>query len=201
MPPHHPALACTGFRLARLPSRVTIWLLRKGPHWRVYVSLFRPNGISGSQDIIVTQRQIFKYRNHPKTTKGANLPVEDYGIIEATLKNPTNIFEDTVQKHLVYVYTHPYYGDRLAKVVVEPNYRSRGTVIDLLRQVVSRLRGTSDKLHCQVTPEQRWTQQEAVKMEKDLVREKRLHIQSFGMPEYRKDEVEEMLAAQVAVSI
>ena len=80
MPPHHPALACTGFRLANLPSRVTIWLLRKGPHWRVYVSLFRPNGISGSQDIIVTQRQIFKYRNHPKTTKGANLPVEDYGM-------------------------------------------------------------------------------------------------------------------------
>ena len=73
--------------------------------------------------------------------------------------------------------------------------------IDLLRQVVSRLRGTSDELHCQVTPEQRWTQQEAVKMEKDLVREKRLHIQSFGMPDYRKDEVEEMLAAQVAVSI
>lgn len=73
--------------------------------------------------------------------------------------------------------------------------------IDLLRQVVLRLRGTSDELHCQVTPEQRWTQQEAVKMEKDLVREKRLHIQSFGMPDYRKDEVEEMLAAQVAVSI
>ena len=86
-----------------------------------------------SKDIIVTQRQIFKYRNHPKTTKGANLPVENYGIIEATLKNPTNIFEDTVQKHLVYVYTHPYYGDRLAKVVVEPNYRSRGTVINLAK--------------------------------------------------------------------
>ena len=94
---------------------------------------YGPNGISGSQDIIVTQRQIFKYRNHPKTTKGANLPVEDYGTIEATLKNPTNIFEDTVQKHLVYVYTHPYYGDRLAKVVVEPNYRSRGTVINLAK--------------------------------------------------------------------
>jgi len=86
-----------------------------------------------SKDIIVTQRQIFKYRNHPKTTKGANFPVEDYGIIEATLKNPTNIFEDTVQKHLVYVYTHPYYGDRLAKVVVEPNYRNRGTVINLAK--------------------------------------------------------------------
>ena len=86
-----------------------------------------------SKDIIVTQRQVFKYRNHPKTTKGANIPVEDYGIIETALKNPTRIFEDTVQKHLVYVYTHPYRDNRLVKVVVEPNYRSRGTVINLAK--------------------------------------------------------------------
>ncbi len=86
-----------------------------------------------SNDIIVTQRQIFKYRNHPKTTKGANLPVEDYGIIEAALKNPTNIYEDTAQKHLVYVYTHPYREDRLMKVVVEPNFRSHGTVVNLAK--------------------------------------------------------------------
>ena len=39
-----------------------------------------------AKDIIVTQRQVFKYRNHPKTTKGANIPVEDYGIIETALK-------------------------------------------------------------------------------------------------------------------
>ena len=94
---------------------------------------YGPNGISGSQDIIVTQRQIFKYRNHPKTTKGANFPVEDYRIIEAALKNPTNIYEDTAQKHLVYVYTHPYREDRLMKVVVEPNFRSHGTVVNLAK--------------------------------------------------------------------
>lgn len=86
-----------------------------------------------SNDIIVTQRKIFKYRNHPKTTKGVNLPVEDYGIIEAALKNPTNIYEDTVQKHLVNVYTHPYREDRLMKVVVEPNFRSHGTVVNLAK--------------------------------------------------------------------
>ena len=50
-----------------------------------------------SKDIIVTQRQVFKYRHHPKTTKGANIPVEDYGIIEEALKNPAHIYEDTVQ--------------------------------------------------------------------------------------------------------
>ena len=59
--------------------------------------------------------------------------MEDYGIIEAALKNPTNIYEDTVQKHLVYVYTHPYREDRLMKVVVELNFRSHGTVVNLAK--------------------------------------------------------------------
>ena len=86
-----------------------------------------------AKDIIVTQRQVFKYRNHPKTAKGANIPVEDYGIIEATLKNPTNIYEDTVQKRLVYVCTHPYHGDKLVKVVIEPNFRSHRAIMNLAK--------------------------------------------------------------------
>ena len=86
-----------------------------------------------SKDIIVTQRQVFKYRNHPKTNKGANIPVQDYGVIEETLKNPTHIYEDTLQKHLVYVCTHPYCDDRLVKVVIEPNFRCHGTVVNLAK--------------------------------------------------------------------
>lgn len=83
--------------------------------------------------IIITQRQVFKYRRHPKTKKGANIPVEEYAIIEKALKNPTHIYEDIVQKRLVYVCTHPYHGSRLVKVVVEPNYRSHGTIVNLAK--------------------------------------------------------------------
>ena len=86
-----------------------------------------------SNDIIITQRQVFKYRKHPKTKKGANLPFEDYALIEATLKSPTHIYEDTVQKRLVYVCTHPYHNERLVKVVVEPNYKEHGSVINLAK--------------------------------------------------------------------
>ncbi|MBR4647195.1 MAG: hypothetical protein IKO75_08810 [Bacteroidales bacterium] len=86
-----------------------------------------------SNDIIVTQRQIFKYRKHPKTGKGANIPVEDYAIIESALKNPMHIYEDTVQKRLVYVCTHPYHDNRLVKVVVEPNYKSCGRIVNLAK--------------------------------------------------------------------
>lgn len=86
-----------------------------------------------SKNIIVTQRQVFKYKRHPKSKKGANIPLEDYDLIAKALKRPTHIYEDTVQKRLVYVCTHPYEGKRLVKVVVEPNFRSHGVVANLVK--------------------------------------------------------------------
>ena len=86
-----------------------------------------------SKDVIITQRQIFKYRNHPKTSKGANLPLSDYDLIEETLKSPMHIYEDTVQNRLVYVCTHPYHERRLVKVIIEPNYKCLGTVLNLAK--------------------------------------------------------------------
>ena len=86
-----------------------------------------------NKDIIITQRQIFKYRNHPKTTKGANLPLSDYDLIEETLKSPMHIYEDTVQNRLVYVCTHPYHERRLIKVVIEPNYKCLGAVLNMAK--------------------------------------------------------------------
>ncbi|MBQ3734194.1 MAG: hypothetical protein II859_09570 [Bacteroidales bacterium] len=56
--------------------------------------------------------------------------------------------------------------------------------VELLQQVVARLRGTSEKIRCNVTPEKRWTQREAVEMEKNLVREKYLQIQTFDCPDH-----------------
>ena len=86
-----------------------------------------------TKDIIITQRQVIKYRKHPKTNKGANIPLEDYVFIETALRNPLHIYEDTFQKHLVYVCTHTYCFDKLVKVVVEPNYRSHGIVINMAK--------------------------------------------------------------------
>ena len=86
-----------------------------------------------SNDIIITQRQIFKYRSHPKATKGASLPLSDYYLIKETLRNPTHIYEDIVQKRLVYVYTHPYHDKHLIKVVVEPNFKTEGTILNMTK--------------------------------------------------------------------
>jgi hypothetical protein len=85
------------------------------------------------RNVFVTQRQIFKYRNHPKSTKGANLPLSEYSLIEKALKNPACIYEDTVQNRLVYVYTYPYHEKYFVKVVVEPNYKMKGLILNIAK--------------------------------------------------------------------
>jgi cell pole-organizing protein PopZ len=56
--------------------------------------------------------------------------------------------------------------------------------VELLRRIVATLKGETEDLDGIVQPEQRWTQKEAVEMEKELFREKLLQIQSFGQPEF-----------------
>ena len=55
--------------------------------------------------------------------------------------------------------------------------------VELLCQVVAKLRGDAVKIDNRVQPECSWTQKEAVEMEKALFREKYLQIQSFGQPD------------------
>ena len=84
--------------------------------------------------IVVTQQAVFKYAHHPKSKKGAVIPVEHYDLIEKALNAPLHIYEDTAQKELVYVFTNPFENKRLVKVVVHPNYKMNGkTVINVAK--------------------------------------------------------------------
>ena len=82
-----------------------------------------------STAIVVTQQAVFKYAHHPKSKKGAVIPIEHYDLIEKALTIPLHIYEDTAQKELVYVFTHPYEERKLVKVVVHPNYKLNGKII------------------------------------------------------------------------
>ena len=82
-----------------------------------------------SVSIVVTQQVVFKYAHHPKSKKGAVIPVEQYDLIEKALRTPLHIYEDMAQKELVYVFTNPFENNRLVKVVVHPNYKIRGELI------------------------------------------------------------------------
>ena len=50
-------------------------------------------------------------------------------MIEKALTTPLHIYEDSAQKELVYVFTHPYEQSKLVKVVVHPNYKLNGKTI------------------------------------------------------------------------
>lgn len=82
-----------------------------------------------SLSIVVTQRAVFKYVHHPKSKKGAVVPVEQYDLVEKALNTPLHIYEDMAQKELVYVYTNPVDDRRLLKVVVHPNYKPKGKTV------------------------------------------------------------------------
>ena len=82
-----------------------------------------------SVSIVVTQQAVFKYAHHPKSKKGTIIPVEHYDLIEKALITPLHIYEDTAQKELVYVFTHPHEERKLVKVVVHPNYKLNGKTI------------------------------------------------------------------------
>ena len=82
-----------------------------------------------SLSIVVTQQVIFKYAHHPKSKKGAVIPVEQYDLIENALNTPLHIYEDTAQKELVYVFTNPFENKRLVKVIVHPNYKLDGKTV------------------------------------------------------------------------
>lgn len=76
--------------------------------------------------IIVNQHSITKYFNHPKGKKGAVLPIEEYGLIEKAAKSPDKIYEDASHGGLVYIYSIPYQGKKLLKLVIQPNYYKNG---------------------------------------------------------------------------
>lgn len=100
------------------------------------VSDLKNKGITlQSQDVIITDSVIIKYNKHVKAKKGATIDSDKYRLVEKTVKKPSHIYEDTAQKYLVYVNTRLYSKGRLLKVVIHPNYSSKGEVINLIKSI------------------------------------------------------------------
>lgn len=100
----------------------------------VIIDMDKKGALLQSFSIVVTQQAIFKYAHHPKEKKGAVIPVEQYDLIELALNGPLHIYEDTAQKEIVYVFTHPTEYEKLVKVVVHPNYKlGHKTIINVAK--------------------------------------------------------------------
>ena len=83
-----------------------------------------------SKEITVLDKTVLKYIDHPKEAKGATVNAARYSEIEAAINTPLHIYEDLNSKALVYVYTHPYEPGKLVKVVVHPNFKYKGSIIN-----------------------------------------------------------------------
>lgn len=88
-----------------------------------------------TKDVTIDDTVIVKYIKHVKNQKGAVVASDRYWMVEKTLRNPTHIFEDTGQNYIVYVNTRAYSRGRALKVVVHPNYKSKGRTLNYLKSI------------------------------------------------------------------
>ena len=86
-------------------------------------------------EVTIDDAVIVKYIKHVKNQKGAVVASDKYWMVEKTLRNPTHIYEDTGQSYLVYVNTRAYSRGRALKVIVHPNYKSKGRTINYLKSI------------------------------------------------------------------
>ena len=86
-------------------------------------------------DVIIDDAVIVKYIKHVKNLKGAVVDPDRYWMVEKTLRNPTHIYEDLEQKYLVYVNTRAYGRRRTLKVIVHPNYKTKGRTFNYLKSI------------------------------------------------------------------
>jgi hypothetical protein len=87
-----------------------------------------------SDEILITDKKILKYLNHPKEAKGAVINTNRYNEIEKAINNPQNIYEDLDSKTLVYIYTSGY-DHKTLKLVIHPNYKMGGDTFNILKSI------------------------------------------------------------------
>ena len=101
----------------------------------VVIDLYQKGVTLETTDVIIDDAVIVKYIKHVKNQKGAVVDPDKYWIVEKTIRNPTHIYEDTKQKYLVYVNTRAYGRSRMLKVIVHPNFKTKGRTFNYLKSI------------------------------------------------------------------
>lgn len=101
----------------------------------VVADLQQKDVVLESTEVIIDDATIVKYINHAKREKGATVTSNRYWMVEKTLKCPAHIYEDIEQKYLVYISTRTYARGKVLKVIVHPNYKSKGRTFNLLKSI------------------------------------------------------------------
>jgi hypothetical protein len=101
----------------------------------VVMDLQQKGIILETTEVTINDAVIVKYIKHVKNQKGAVVASDKYWMVEKTLRNPTHIYEDIGQNFLVYVNTRAYSRGRALKVVIHPNFKTKGRTLNYLKSI------------------------------------------------------------------
>ncbi len=95
----------------------------------------KKNGIElAKTEIVISDKRILKYLDHPKAAKGASIDVARFEEVSKAINNPVAILQDLQSKKLVYVFVSEY-DAKMLKVIVEPNAKVGGNITNLAKSI------------------------------------------------------------------
>lgn len=88
-----------------------------------------------SDHIFLLDNTVLKYRDHKKSLKNASLPFKEFWKLVNIATKPKNIYIDTKQKNLVYVFASKSHKGKVIKMIIQPNYKFKKRVINMITSI------------------------------------------------------------------
>ena len=88
-----------------------------------------------SQRVAIQDKTILKYRTHPKKQRGATIDTKRYRMAQNAIMKPKNIYRDTKRGGFVYIGTKKYEGNKVVKVVLQPNYKKKKRYYNMVTSI------------------------------------------------------------------
>lgn len=102
---------------------------------RIAADLGRSGIVLKSSKISIQDKTILKYINHPKKTKGATIDTKRYRMAQNAIAKPKHIYRDTSKGGFIYIGSKKYSGDKVVKVVLQPNYKKKKKYYNMVTSI------------------------------------------------------------------
>lgn len=88
-----------------------------------------------SSRISIQDKTILKYIDHPKKAKGATIDTKRYRMAQNAIAKPKHIYRDNSKGGFVYIGSKKYSGDKVIKVVLQPNYKKKKRYYNMVTSI------------------------------------------------------------------
>jgi hypothetical protein len=102
---------------------------------KLVIADLKKNGIElAKTEIVISDKKVLKYLDHPKAAKGAAIDLARFEEVAKAINSPVAILQDLQSKKLVYVFVSQY-DSKMLKVIVEPNSIVGGNITNLAKSI------------------------------------------------------------------